>query len=212
VEFAKTGLLRYLSHLEIVTMFHRAIRRACFPLEFSKGFHPTPNIAFGPPLAVGISGLKEYFDMEITPPFDLSLNAKKLNETLPDGISVHKMSVIASEEPSLNAFIRRYEYEIKGADISAVYRFLSKKEILVVREKGTISIRNMLEEVITRDENTITLIVADQEDSKVRIGELIPLLCDRPLEELDITRVALYGWRGDWIRPLEPSLQWTVKY
>jgi radical SAM family uncharacterized protein/radical SAM-linked protein len=212
VAFSKTGRLRYLSHLEIVTMFHRAIRRAGFPLEFSKGFHPAPNMSFGPPLGVGISGLREYFDMEITPPFDLVMNTRKLNETLPDGISVHAMSVVPAEEPSLNAFIRRYEYDIKGADISAVQRFLSKKEVLVAREKGTINIRTMVEEAITHDENTVSLFVADQEDTKVRLGEIIPLLCDKSLEELDITRVALYGWRGNWIMPLERSFQWTAKY
>jgi radical SAM family uncharacterized protein/radical SAM-linked protein len=212
VEFAKTGRLRYLSHLEIVTLFHRAIRRAAFPLEFSKGFHPTPNISFGPPLGVGIAGLREYFDMEITPPFDLAMNTKKLNETLPDGISVHVMSVMPSEEPSLSAFIRRYEYDIKGADISAVQGFLSKKEVLVVREKGTINIRNMVEEVITHEDNGVSLLVADQEDAKVRLGELIPLLCEKSLEELDITRLALYGWRGGWVKPLERNLQWTAKY
>lgn len=212
VEFSKTGRLRYLSHLEIVTLFHRATRRAGFPVEYSKGFHPTPNISFGPPLGVGISGLQEYFDMEITPPFDLVVSTKKLNETLPDGISVNRMSVIPADEPSLNAFIRRYEYDVNGADLSTVQGFLSKKEVLVKREKGTINIRTMVEEVITRNENRVSLFVADQEDAKVRLGEIIPPLCGKSLEELDITRVALYGWRGDWIKPLERSFQWTVKY
>ena len=38
VEFSKTGRLRYLSHLELVTMLHRAMRRADFPLEYSRDF------------------------------------------------------------------------------------------------------------------------------------------------------------------------------
>ena len=188
------------------------MRRTGFPIEFSKGFHPTPNISFGPPLGVGIAGLKEYFDMEITPPFDLATNMKKLNKNLPEGIAVHDMSAIPVGEPSLNAFICRYEYEIKGADISDIHGFLSKKEVLVVREKGTINVRNMVEEVTACDDSSILLLVSDQGDSKVRMGELIPQLCKKSLEGLDITRVALYGWRGGWVKPLERSLEWTAKY
>jgi radical SAM family uncharacterized protein/radical SAM-linked protein len=212
VEFSKTSGLRYLSHLELITMFHRAMRRAGFPLEFSKGFHPTPKISFGPPLGVGVAGLREYFDIEITPPFDLVMNKKKLNETLPDAISVNDMSAIPAGDPSLNAFICRYEYEINNVDISPVHRFLSKKELLVAREKGTINIRNMVEEVTMRDEDSVSLLLMDQGDSNVRLGELIPLLFDKSLEELDITRVALYGWNGGWLKPIERSLQWTAKY
>jgi radical SAM family uncharacterized protein/radical SAM-linked protein len=212
VEFAKTGRLRHLSHLELITVFHRAMRRSGFPLEFSKGFHPTPSISFGPPLGVGIAGLREYFDMEVSPPFDLITNRKKLNETLPDGVSVHDMSSIPAGEPSLNAFICRYEYEIKGADMQAVRDFLSKKELLVVREKCTINIRNMVEEVTIPDEATFLLVVADQGNSKVRLGELVPLLSNKSMEALDITRTGLYGWSGGWVKPIERSIQWTAKY
>jgi radical SAM-linked protein len=212
VEFAKTDRLRYLSHLELVTMFHRAMRRAGFPLEFSKGFHPAPKVSFGPPLGVGIAGLREYFDMEVTPPFDLITNREKLNGTLPDGISVCDMSVIPAGEPSLNAFICRYEYEIKGADISAIHEVLSKKELLVDRERGTINIRNMIEEVIPRGDIAVLFVLADQGDTKVRLGELIPLVCKKSLNELDITRTGLYGWKSGWVKPIERSMQWTAKY
>jgi len=212
VEFSKTGRLRCLSHLELVTMFHRAMRRAGFPLEFSKGFHPTPKVSFGPPLGVGVAGLREYFDMEIRTPFDLIMNKKKLNETLPDSISVNDMSAIPAGNPSLNAFICRYEYEIKDVDVSFVHSVIAKKELLVEREKGTINIRNMVEEVTVLDEGSVSLIVMDQGDSKVRLGELVPFLFEKSLEELDITRVALYGWNGGWVKPIERSLQWTAKY
>ncbi len=205
VEFSKTGRLKYLSHLEVVTMFHRAIRRAGFPLEYSKGFHPSPKISFGPPLGVGIAGLSEYFDMEIVPPFDLVANRIKLNSMLPEGICVKDISVISAKVESLSGFITRYEYEIKGGDISGIHRFLSEKEINIQREKHVINLRVMVEEAKLTDEDTISLIVVDQEDTKVRLGELLPVLFNAPLEGLDITRVSLYGWNGGWVRPLDKS-------
>ena len=212
VEFSKGGRLKYLSHLELVTVFHRALRRARFPLEYSQGFHPSPRISFGPPLGVGVAGLAEYFDMEVTPPFDLVINGGKLNSFLPEGISIRDMSAVAAKEQSLNSFIIRYEYEIKGGDPSHVQGFLSEKEINIKRERGTVNIRRMVEEAISVDEERTKLLLVDQGEVKVRLGELLPAMFHAPSEELDITRTALYGWNGGWVKPIERSLQWTAKY
>lgn len=212
VEFSKKGRLRYLSHLELVTLFHRAIRRAGFPLEFSKGFHPTPRISFGPPLGVGVAGLCEYFDMEVIPPFDLAANTEKLKSMLPEGAYVNEMSLIPANAQSLNSFITRYEYIIKSRDICHFHKFLSEKEIYIQREKYVINVRNMVEEARFTDDNAIILILNDQGDIKVRLAELLPIIFNSPLELLDITRLALYGWNGGWVKPLERSEQWTAKY
>ena len=205
VEFSKTGRLRYLSHLELVNLLHRAIRRAGFPLEFSKGFHPSPKISFGPPLGVGIAGLSEYFDMEIVPPFDLAGNRKKLNSTLPEDVYIKDMSVVPAKIESLNSFITRYEYEIKGGVISNLHMFLSKKELKIQRGKYNVNLRVMVEEARLIDENTINLILADNGNEKVRLGELLHVVFNVPIEKLDITRVALYGWNGSWVKPLNST-------
>jgi radical SAM family uncharacterized protein/radical SAM-linked protein len=202
VEFSKTGRLRYLSHLELVNVIHRAIRRGGFPLEYSKGFHPNPKISFGPPLGVGVAGLHEYFDMEITPPFDLVENKRKLNNVLPEGIYINYMAVIPANVESLNSFITRYEYEIKGGDSSNIKNFISEKEINFKREKHIVNLRRFIEEAIVINENTQKLILVDQGNIKVRLGEIVPRLLNTPLEDLDVTRIKLYGWKGGWVSPL----------
>ncbi len=211
VEFSKTGRLRYLSHLELMAVFHRAMKRTAFPIVYSEGFHPSPKISFGPPLGVGIEGLSEYFDMEIVPPFDIVMNRKKLNNTLPEGLSVKDMAVISPREESLSSFITRYKYEIRDRDFSHMNSFLGKKEIYAQREHFVIDIRPMVEEARQMDEKTMQVVVVDQGDMKVRIGELFPMVFQVPLEELAVTRLALYGWKSGWVKPLERSSQWTAK-
>lgn len=212
VEFSKTGRLRYLAHLELVTMFHRALRRARAPLQYSQGFHPSPRVSFGPPLRVGVSGLCEYFDMEVTPPFDLIDNKGKLNGLLPEGVAIKDMSAAPAKGKSLNSFIIRYEYEIKGGDHSRIDDFMREKEINVSREKGAVNIRTMVEEAKRIDEDKAVLLLVDQGEVKVRLGELLPVMFNVPIEELDITRTGLYGWSGGWVKPIERSFQWTAKY
>jgi hypothetical protein len=135
-----------------------------------------------------------------------------LNTTLPEGISVSDMAVISSKEESLSSFITRYKYEIKGRDFSDIKSFLEEKEIPTQREKFVINIRAMVEEARQIDEDTMQIIVADQGNMKVRIGELFPMVFQVPLEELSITRLALYGWKSGWVKPFERSSQWTAKF
>src|SRR3989338_3470507 len=62
--FSKTGAMKYLGHLELVTLFSRSIRRAEIPITYSAGFHPLPKMVFSPPLSVGIESVAEYVDLE----------------------------------------------------------------------------------------------------------------------------------------------------
>jgi radical SAM-linked protein len=195
-----------------MTTILRALRRAEFPLEYSKGFHPSPRISFGPPLGVGISGLSEYFDLEIFPPLDLVSGRKKLNTFLPEGIYIKEMAVIPRKTASLSRFITRYEYEISGGDTSSVSMFLAEEVIEKDRRKQIVNLRDMVEDVRFIKENSIKLVLVDQDDIKVRLGELLPVLLGAPMEKLDITRLALYGWDGGWMKPLDTLLKEVVDY
>jgi len=212
VEFSKTGRLRYLSHLELMSVLQRAMRRAGFPLQYSKGYHPSPKISFGPPLGVGIAGLSEFFDIEVVPPFDMIMNRRKLNSTLPEGIYIKDMAVLPPGAKSLSSFIMRYRYEIEGGDLTHLEKFLSEREVTIERGEHMINLRTMVEEARQIGEGKLTVVVVDQGDVKVRLGELLPKALNVPLKELEITRTALYGWDGGWVTPLELSSQWTAKF
>jgi hypothetical protein len=69
----------------------------------------------------------------------------------------------------------------------------------------------MVEDIKIVDDNTIYLTVVDLKTSKVRLSELLPMIFGVPVEELDIMRVALYGWDGEWLSPLERRSQWVTK-
>ena len=201
VEFSKTGKLKYLSHLEVVTAIIRAMKRAGIPLIYSQGFHPSPRISFGPALGVGISGIKEYFDMEIKEPFDINYLLSEVNSVLPEGLKLRDCALISAKEPSLSSFVSRYEYEIICPDSSVVKQFTEKEET---------NIRQMIEDIKVIDKKTVRLILVDKESKKVRLSELLPEIFNVPCGELDITRLAMYGrnrlatsWKSRWSIPLE---------
>lgn len=84
--FCKKGALRYISHLDIVRLFQRAIRRANLPVRLSQGFTPHYKIGFSNALKLGVEseGENAVFTMDnwIGP----EEFKNRINEKLPEGV------------------------------------------------------------------------------------------------------------------------------
>jgi radical SAM family uncharacterized protein/radical SAM-linked protein len=84
----KTGRVASLSHLEYMTLIHRAIRRAKLPVKYSAGFHPAPRISFGDALPLGVSSVAELIDLELSSVCEAQDALTRLNRELPNGVEV----------------------------------------------------------------------------------------------------------------------------
>ncbi len=193
LEYLKTGMARYLSHLELTTALIRAMRRAEFPFRYSEGFHPAPKVSFGPALRVGVAGMREYLDMELISPFDLEKACEELNRTLPAGIQAHGMTRLTGREKSLNSSIIKYVYEVRCSSGLDAKDFMNNTRILVRRKSKEINIRNMVEDMHVIDNRTARVTMCDIDGIKARIDEIMQAIFGLPVEQLDITRIAMYG-------------------
>ncbi len=196
VEYTKKGVLRHLSHRELVNAFLRGLRRAGVPLVYSAGFSPSPRVSFGPPLNVGVEGEAEYLDMEVYPPFDVKEYIHRINNVLPGGVEIKEMEFIHRKVPSLSSFIVVYEYEIRFPEDKPV-RLLRQGRIN--NEKFSDFIRNF--DII--DDRTVRLRLKDLPDRKVKLSAIIDDLFGVPMEELEIVRKGLYGFKDGWVSPME---------
>jgi radical SAM-linked protein len=109
--FAVAGELKYLSHLDLMRLFQRALRRAALPLAYSQGFNPHPRLSLAAPLPVGVTAAQELGDIfladdSITPAQFL----KRLQEQLPAGLTLNGAAVVAPEAPSLAAQVSTARY------------------------------------------------------------------------------------------------------
>ena len=68
--FARSGSLARISHLDSVRLMERALRRSGLPVSFTGGFHPLPRLQFALSLPLGVEGLGEWFDLELTEPLE----------------------------------------------------------------------------------------------------------------------------------------------
>lgn len=91
--FSKTGWLRYISHLDLLRLFNRALRRADFKLYLSKGFNPRPVIRVKKALKLGIEGKGEEAEFLLEENIDPLDFKERFNKQLPEGVEIEKVEV-----------------------------------------------------------------------------------------------------------------------
>jgi len=101
--FAKQGRAVHLSHIEFMNEITRALRRAAWPLIYSRGFHPKPQLSFGPACQVGVASTMEMVDVKLhrLGPGELSGLQGGLSDTLFPGISLLKARSLDAREPGI---------------------------------------------------------------------------------------------------------------
>ncbi len=112
LRYTKTGAMRYLSHLEMIGLFTRAVGRARLPIRFSQGFHPHPKFSFATALSVGVESWAEYLDMELVPGPRPEEVRDRLNAALPGGMRIVEAVIIPPGTPSLSVLMDKVHYRI----------------------------------------------------------------------------------------------------
>lgn len=199
----KTGLMKYLSQLELSNIVTRALRMAEIPFVLSKGFHPKPEISFGPSLPVGVESEKEYFDLKIYGEFKEEY-IERLNKILPEDLKIIEAKTLPQGTPSLSSFILRYKYIV---ELENGLFFDKVIENVTIERNGKIFfLKDFLEEIQTNG-NEVCIIIKDGV-AKARISEIVRAIFGKELKDLKIKRVAMYGLassdknlQGGWIQP-----------
>jgi radical SAM-linked protein len=88
IRFRKLDDLRLVGHHDLVRLWERLLRRADVKPAMSEGFHPRARVNFPSALAVGISGLDEVMELELSEERDPSDLAAALERHAPAGLSI----------------------------------------------------------------------------------------------------------------------------
>lgn len=110
--FSRGKELKYISHLDMMRLWQRALRRAGIPLAYSQGFSPHPRLSLAAPLAVGVTSDGELMDIflerRVSPRFFL----KAVREQLPKGIDISEVVEVGLGLPSLQSQVCSAEYKV----------------------------------------------------------------------------------------------------
>jgi radical SAM-linked protein len=136
LKFSRGEELKFLSHLDLMRLWERALRRAGLPLAYSEGFTPHPQIALAAPLSVGVTSQAELMDIFLSRWVSPQSFIAQVEKQLPKGIELLEVWPVGPRAPSLQSQIRFIEYkvEIETEQVreeveSALQSFLSAKEL-----------------------------------------------------------------------------------
>ena len=112
IRFSRGDELKFISHLDIIRLCERALRRAHIPLAYSEGFSPHPRISLAAPLSVGTTSEAELMDVTVANRVSPHWFAAAAGQQLPAGMAIRDVYPIAPSVPSLQSQVRFAEYEV----------------------------------------------------------------------------------------------------
>ena len=102
-QFSKGTEVKYTSHLDLISVFTRAFRRADIPIAYSLGFSPHPKISFSSALPVGTTSEAEFADIELDKSVEVEDFVSRVNAQLPFGVMILRAQEISLRAESLMA-------------------------------------------------------------------------------------------------------------
>lgn len=142
IKFTKSGVMKFIGHLDIMRYFQKAMRRAGIDIAYSTGFSPHQIMSFAAPLGVGLESLGEYFDIEADSVTNAGDMKKRLNAVMADGIHVESIRMLPENAGNAMASVAAAKYRIcftpsyqAPFDLEcAVNAFMAKKSIPVTKQ------------------------------------------------------------------------------
>lgn len=194
--FEKKGMIRYISHLDLMRTVTRAVRRSEVPLWYTEGFNPHPYMTFSLPLSLGTESECESMDIKIEGDITNGEIFEKLKAVMPDGINVTAVTepVFDPKEIAYGEFTIDFDGNFDREKAKeAIDSLLSQNEIIIQKlgKKGHKKVMKefdlkplIFEPEISDTENGIRLFVRLPAGSKTNVNpSLLAELIQKKVED-----------------------------
>lgn len=206
--YEKNDEVKYLGHLDTMTMFDRTFRRADIKLKFSQGFNPKPNIVFALPSGSGLISKSEIIEIELEEDVEENKLIERLNNNLPNGFNIITANYV-TDNKSLMAKVIESEYEVyikfehennkdelaeKVIDIFNSNEILVDKKVKPDKPKVDIDIKSFIinvyvEKYVDNDEYDICI------KMKAKAGSKDNLRPDYIIQAIEKNGLAIYDYQ-----------------
>ncbi|MBW2133624.1 MAG: TIGR03960 family B12-binding radical SAM protein [Deltaproteobacteria bacterium] len=186
--YAKLHEARWFSHLELVNIFHRSLRRSGLPINFSQGFHPLPRVSFYSALPVGVESLEETLDLELTHNIPEATLLTRLNEVLPPNLNILTATRLLHKAPRPDRELSVYKVTSPEAMFTCqkLEHFLEQPQWLVTQHKPKktrqIDVRPLVAGVRLQDDRHLELVLRHRDQGNLKASEIITAIFALPEE------------------------------
>ena len=162
--FTKTGMAKYISHLDLMRCMTRALRRAQIPLWYTEGYNPHLFMTFARPLPLGVESLCESMDIRLVGEMTFREMKTRLSDALPRDITV--VSVEKPVHKPTEIAFADYEMQLYTDAPAALLQAMETRfaaDTLPVRKNAKQGKRRVEKEPDIKS-NLLTLDLAPQDD------------------------------------------------
>jgi radical SAM-linked protein len=199
LRFEKGEAARFISHLDLVRAFQRALRRAQLPVRLTAGFNPRPRIVFPTALEAGTASLAEVAELELSQWIPLNEIHQRLTRSLPPGLVLNSVRELPPRRQARQPTRLRYRVRLEGmrltedslAQLLAAPALPFRRAIRPGRESKprSVDLRPSLLHTALDAAGDLLLDLRPQPQCTARPLELLSLLTGKPLEQLRHIRV-----------------------
>ncbi len=136
IRFSRGEEIKFISHLDLMRLWQRALIRAGIALAYSEGFNPHPRMSLAAPLAMGVTSDAELMDIVLAKWSSPHALTAAVGRQLPCGVKISGVYNTPPTMPSLQSQVRFAEYTVELAtekearDIESAIASLLEKESL----------------------------------------------------------------------------------
>ncbi|MCS6900551.1 MAG: TIGR03960 family B12-binding radical SAM protein, partial [Myxococcales bacterium] len=112
IAYEKLGPVAFLGHLDLVRELPRVLRRIEVPMAYTEGFHPKPDMTFGPALSLGVPSLAEYIDFKLLAEYDIPSLLARMNAAAPEGLRFTAAAKLSPFDPGITKVISGARYAL----------------------------------------------------------------------------------------------------
>lgn len=116
VRFEKTGIMKYVGHLDLMRFFQKAVKRANLPIKYSEGFNPHQIMSFASPLGVGLTSIGEYMDIDIKSEVPSADAIKALNDNMVEGLAITGFKYLPDDAVKCMSAVTAASYNVTYKD------------------------------------------------------------------------------------------------
>ncbi|MBQ3427799.1 MAG: DUF2344 domain-containing protein [Clostridia bacterium] len=135
LKYGRDDRVKFISHLDFVRCFHRAVRRSALNFEFSQGFNPHPVMTIAQPMPVGVTSECEYMKVGFVTELDADAIVRELNRAMPPGFMFYAAHKLEAKEIDLTKISRaEYIVEIECEKPCDVSMLMAQEELIVPKK------------------------------------------------------------------------------
>lgn len=144
IKFEKTGVMKFIGHLDIMRYFQKAMRRAEIDIAYSEGFSPHQVMSFAAPLGVGLTSEGEYLDIEVGMCLSSADAINRLNAVMVDGMKVLTFKKLPDDSGNAMSIVAAADYRVMFREGSSLVpdveleaklaEFYNRNEIVILKK------------------------------------------------------------------------------